>query len=127
MRRIRLVLDPRRRTGFAWTLLLLSVLLVPSASADRCTLPVQFGPAQNVVTGWNPAHFVTGDFDEDGFTDLAVATSLVDFGGPGAVTILLAVVGKDDPLVAKIRTNHPDPDIRQLIEHGAEMGHQHPG
>jgi hypothetical protein len=45
----------------------------------------------------------------------------------GAVTLLLAVVPKDDPLVARIRTTHPDPAIRDLIEHGAEMGHHHPG
>jgi len=45
----------------------------------------------------------------------------------GAVTLLLAVAPKDDPLVTKIRTTHPDPEIRELIEHGAQMGHHHPG
>ena len=45
----------------------------------------------------------------------------------GAVTILLAVVPKDDPLVEKIRSSHPDAGIRDLIEHGPVMGHHHPG
>ncbi len=48
-------------------------------------------------------------------------------GQRGALTILLAVVRRDDPLVVKIRDTHPDPAIRDLIEHGAEMGHHHPG
>jgi HEAT repeat protein len=54
------------------------------------------------------------------------------FEGPadaqrGAVTTLLAMVARDDPLVARIRTSHPDPEIRELIEHGVEFGHHHPG
>jgi HEAT repeat protein len=45
----------------------------------------------------------------------------------GAVTILLAVTGRDDPLVTKIRETHPDHEIRELLEHGAKSGHEHPG
>ena len=42
-----------------------------------------------------------------------------------AVTILLALVPKDDPLVVHIRDTHPDPELRKFIEEGPYMGHSH--
>jgi HEAT repeat protein len=42
-----------------------------------------------------------------------------------AITLLLALVPKDDALVERIRTSHPDPDIRDFVEHGPYLGHHH--
>ena len=42
-----------------------------------------------------------------------------------ATTALLALVPKDDPLVARIRTTHPDPELRDVLEHGPYLGHHH--
>ncbi len=42
-----------------------------------------------------------------------------------AVTILLALVSKDDPLVVRIRDTHPDPELRKFVEEGPYMGHSH--
>ena len=42
-----------------------------------------------------------------------------------ATTALLALVSKDDPLVARIRTTHPDPELRDVLEHGPYLGHHH--
>jgi HEAT repeat protein len=43
-----------------------------------------------------------------------------------AVVLLLALQGKrDDPLVQRIATTHPDAELRRLVEHGVELPHSH--
>jgi hypothetical protein len=40
--------------------------------------------------------------------------------------LLLALQGKrDDPLVQRIATTHPDAELRRLVEHGVEPPHSH--
>lgn len=71
-----------------WALLF---LLVPSGALAVCPQELQFNPATSYVTGWNPTHVATGDFDEDGITDLAVCNDydLVSGGVGSDVSILL--------------------------------------
>lgn len=69
------------------------LLLMAVASPARavCPLAQQFGAATSYPTGWNPTHVATGDFDEDGITDLAVTNDYaIVSGGVGSdVSILL--------------------------------------
>ncbi len=40
-----------------------------------------------------------------------------------ALTALLLMVGNQDPLVTHIRDQHPNPDMRDLIDHGLKLEH----
>ena len=42
-----------------------------------------------------------------------------------AVTVLMALVPKDDPLVVRIRDTHPDPDVRKFVAEGPHLEHEH--
>jgi len=81
------------------TALLALSLLLTSATAGSsafavCTNPGQFGPPVTHVTGPNPLFIATGDFNEDGKTDLAVTNSDFPTLAPvGSVSILLSTGG----------------------------------
>jgi hypothetical protein len=40
---------------------------------------------------------------------------------------LLFLMGRteDDPRIVRIRTTHPDPSVRSLVEHGFDLGTHH--
>ncbi len=43
-----------------------------------------------------------------------------------AVTLLFALGRRqDDPRIARIRTTHPDPSVREFVEHGFDLGSHH--
>lgn len=42
-----------------------------------------------------------------------------------AATVLLAVVPPTDPRAVELREHHPDPELRDLLEHGPYLGHHH--
>jgi hypothetical protein len=43
-----------------------------------------------------------------------------------AVTLLMLTgIDKNDPLMVKIAASHPDPDVRELLEHGLPKPHHH--
>ncbi len=43
-----------------------------------------------------------------------------------AVTLLFALGRRqDDPRIVRIRTTHPDPSVRELVEHGPDFGSHH--
>ena len=74
--------------------------------------------AGNAIVAWG------GDDAADALARLAFAAP------PGAqkwaVTLLFALGRKqDDPRVVRIRTTHPDPSIRDLAEHGFDLGSEH--
>jgi len=82
-----------RPTAFlALSLLLASA--TPGSEAAVCTNPGQFGPPVSHTTGPNPLFIATGDFNEDGKTDLAVTNSDFPTLAPvGSVSILLSTGG----------------------------------
>ena len=61
--------------------------------------------------------------DEIGGRPAAEVLAKLAFAAPPqnqrlALTALLLMVGHDDPLVVQIEENHPNPEMRDLIEHG---------
>jgi HEAT repeat protein len=74
--------------------------------------------AGNAIVGWG------GD-------DAADALARLAFDAPPgaqqwAVTLLFALGRKqDDPRLVRIRTTHPDPSVRELVEHGFDLGTHH--
>jgi hypothetical protein len=66
--------------------------------------------------------------DEIGGRPAAEALAKLAFDAPPqnqrlALTALLFMVGSNDPLVVHIKESHPNPEMRDLIEHGFELRH----
>ncbi len=75
----------------------LAVLITPTTGATPGSVEILLGNENGTfipetaspVTGDNPSSIVAGDFNGDGFLDLAVSNLYVDTNQPGTVTVLL--------------------------------------
>ncbi|MEQ1472780.1 MAG: VCBS repeat-containing protein, partial [Candidatus Acidiferrum sp.] len=59
-----------------------------------------FGTAQALATGINPVSAVVGDFNGDGYTDIAVANN--NNGGAGTVSVILGNPGGDEFFASQV-------------------------